>query len=132
MNKKVISLTDFVVSELALNPKVSHGHFRRLIQLALLPKNGERPSNIPKKLGELSGESASTFTQALSDLERLGLVVRVGGLNGAYEINTNKAEWFPAEMSQAEKEIRKELDLLEQLKTETIEKLNAIKMKGQR
>ncbi len=127
-NKKVdLSLVDFVVSEFAMNPKVPHGHFRRLVQLALLPRNGEKPSLVPKQISEQTGETSQSIAQTLANLEKTGLVMRVEGTNGAYQINRNRAEWFPEDMSEAEKGIKKELELLEQLKVETMEKLKAIK-----
>ena len=131
MTKKVdLGLVDFVVNEFGMNSKITHGQFRRLVQVALIPKNGDKPSQVPKQLSDLSGEPASNFAQALTDLEKMGLLKRVDGTKGAYEINRNKSDWFPEEMSEAEKGIKKELDLLEQLRIETMEKLKAIKQGG--
>lgn len=120
-----------VLVEFAHNSNVSHGEFRRLIQLALLPTDG-KPSLVPKQISEITGETNGTVAQAFTYLEKKKFVRRVGGTLGAYEINTNQEEWFPAEMSDAEKSIQKDLDALEQMKVELLEKFKTAKSAKQK
>ena len=112
--------------ELSHNPNVSHGQFRRLVQLALMPENG-RPMSIPDKIAKLTGEENSTISQCFSGLEKINLVKRVNGTRGAYTFNTNKDEWFTSEPNEVEKSLKKDLDTLEQMKNEILQRIKASK-----
>jgi DNA-binding IscR family transcriptional regulator len=126
MRKNELSPLALVMNELAHNPKVSHCEFRRLVQVAMLPKDG-KPSLVGNKISKLTGEPRAVITQILTRLEKMALVKRANGTCGAYEINTNKDEWFPNELSDAEKALQKDLDALEQMKIEILEKFKAVK-----
>jgi len=123
MNKKCVSKVEFVVSELGMSQEISHGEFRRLVQLAMLPKDG-KPSLVGKKIAEITNEPSTAITQTLTRLEKMGLVKRVENTNGAYEINMDKADWFPSD------ELKVELQNLaaaNEMANEILEKIKAIK-----
>lgn len=131
MKKNNQSPLTLVLVELAHNSKISHGEFRRIVQLALLPVDG-KPSLVPNKIAQITGESSSSIVQALIRLEKMGLVKKVDGTGGAYTINTNQDEWFPEEMSDVEKTLQKDLDALEQMKSEILEKFKTVKGEKQK
>lgn len=131
MKKTIQSPLTLILVELSHNPNVSHGEFRRLVQLALLPLDG-KPSLVSNKIAKLTGEPSSNIGQTLIRLEKMGLVKKVDGTGGAYVVNTNKDEWFPAEMTDAEKSLQKDLDALEQMKIEILERFKTVKSEKQK
>lgn len=117
ITKRQASL-DFVISEFATSPKLSPCEFRRLVQVAIL--QSQSTTSITKKLKAKTGVKGGAISQLLSDLEKKGLLKKIK--KGSFKINTNRNEWFPSEMSVAELALQKDLETLEQLKVEILEK----------
>jgi uncharacterized surface protein with fasciclin (FAS1) repeats len=126
MKKNNESPLSLIVMELSHNANVSHAQFRRLIQLALLPNNG-KPSSIANKIAKLTGENNTAISQTFLSLEKASLIKRIDGTKGAYTVNANKDEWFVNEPSEAEKSLKKDLDTLEQMRNEILERIKASK-----
>lgn len=126
-NSSKKSALEFVVNEFASNQDISNCEFRRLVQVSIYQTS--TPTSTLQKLKEKTGVKGGAISQALGDLERKGLLKKVKQKRGAYIINTNKDEWFPKELSTAEIALQNDLDALEQLRIETVEKMNAIRKK---